>query len=82
VRTCPTRLRRSGNRSATGTTWGGHFPLGTGILLIDDGGNDDLTKGYKVDDIKDIVLTQQNGIPVQVKDIAKGSLSAMFRDWG
>jgi cobalt-zinc-cadmium resistance protein CzcA len=53
-----------------------------GVGLIDDGGNDDLTKGYKVDDIKDIVLTQQNGIPVQVKDIAKGSLSAMFRDWG
>jgi cobalt-zinc-cadmium resistance protein CzcA len=42
-----------------------------GVGLIDDGGNDDLTKGYKVDDIKDIVLTQQNGIPVQVKDIAK-----------
>ena len=32
LRTCPTRLRRSGNRSATGATWGGHFPLGTDIL--------------------------------------------------
>ncbi len=42
-----------------------------GIGLIDDGGADDLTQGYKVDDIKNIVLTQQNGIPVQIKDIAK-----------
>jgi heavy metal efflux system protein len=42
-----------------------------GIGLIDSGGNDDLTKGYKVDDIKNIVLTQVNGVPVTVKDIAK-----------
>jgi cobalt-zinc-cadmium resistance protein CzcA len=42
-----------------------------GLGLIDDGGADDVTKGYKVDDIKNIVLTQENGIPVQVKDIAK-----------
>jgi heavy metal efflux system protein len=41
-----------------------------GIGLINDGGDDDLTRGYKVDDIKDIVLTQQNGVPVQVKDVA------------
>jgi heavy metal efflux system protein len=42
-----------------------------GIGLINDGGDDDLTQGYKVDDIKNIVLTQENGIPVQVKDVAK-----------
>jgi heavy metal efflux system protein len=42
-----------------------------GIGLVDDGGADDLTQGYKVDDIKNIVLTQQNGIPVQIKDVAK-----------
>jgi heavy metal efflux system protein len=42
-----------------------------GVGLIDDGGADDLTKGTKVDDIKNIVLTQQNGVPVQVKDVAK-----------
>jgi heavy metal efflux system protein len=42
-----------------------------GVGLINDGGDDDLTKGTKVDDIKNIVLTQQNGVPVQVKDIAK-----------
>jgi cobalt-zinc-cadmium resistance protein CzcA len=41
-----------------------------GVGLIDDGGGDDLTKGYKVDNIKDIVLSQVNGVPVQVKDIA------------
>jgi heavy metal efflux system protein len=42
-----------------------------GIGLIDDGGNDDLTQGYKVNDIKNIVLTQVNGVPVQVKDVAR-----------
>jgi len=42
-----------------------------GVGLIDDGGADDLTKGTKVDDIKNVVLTQQNGVPVQVKDVAK-----------
>jgi cobalt-zinc-cadmium resistance protein CzcA len=42
-----------------------------GVGLVDDGGTDDLTKGFKVDDIGDVVLTQQNGIPVQVKDVAK-----------
>jgi cobalt-zinc-cadmium resistance protein CzcA len=42
-----------------------------GIGLIDSGGNDDLTKGYKVDDIENVVLTQSNGVPVRVKDVAK-----------
>jgi cobalt-zinc-cadmium resistance protein CzcA len=42
-----------------------------GVGLIDDGGNDDLTHGYKVDDIENVVLTQQNGVPVLVKDVAK-----------
>jgi cobalt-zinc-cadmium resistance protein CzcA len=41
-----------------------------GIGLIDDGGNDDLTQGYKVDDIENIVLTQSNGVPVLIKDVA------------
>ena len=45
-----------------------------GVGLIDDGGNDDLTQGYKVDDIENVVLTQQNGVPVQVKDVAKVSV--------
>jgi heavy metal efflux system protein len=40
-----------------------------GVGLIDDGGNEDLTKGNKVDDIENIVLGQFNGTPVLVKDI-------------
>ena len=42
-----------------------------GIGLIDDGGNDDLTQGYHVDDIEKVVLGQYNGIPVLMKDVAK-----------
>jgi cobalt-zinc-cadmium resistance protein CzcA len=42
-----------------------------GIGLIDDGGNDDLTKGYRVNDIQNVVLTQSDGVPVRVKDVAK-----------
>lgn len=42
-----------------------------GIGLIDDGGSDDLTKGYKVGDIENVVLGQSNGNPVLVKDVAK-----------
>ena len=41
-----------------------------GIGLIDDGGDDDLTKGYKVSDIENVVLSQQNGVPILVKDVA------------
>jgi cobalt-zinc-cadmium resistance protein CzcA len=41
-----------------------------GIGLIDSGGNDDLTKGYKVSDIENVVLSQTNGTPVFVKDVA------------
>ena len=42
-----------------------------GIGLIDSGGTDDLTKGYKVDDIEKVVLTQSNGVPVRIKDVAQ-----------
>jgi cobalt-zinc-cadmium resistance protein CzcA len=42
-----------------------------GLGLIDDGGNDDLLKGYRVDDIGNVVLTQANGITVRVKDVAR-----------
>jgi cobalt-zinc-cadmium resistance protein CzcA len=45
-----------------------------GVGLIDDGGNDDLAQGYKVGDIEDVVLTQENGIPVLMKDIGKVSV--------
>jgi cobalt-zinc-cadmium resistance protein CzcA len=42
-----------------------------GVGLIDSGGANDLTQGYKVGDIESIVLSQSNGVPVQVKHIAK-----------
>jgi heavy metal efflux system protein len=42
-----------------------------GIGLIDDGGNDDLTQGYHIEDIENVVLTQSDGVPVRVKDVAK-----------
>src|SRR6516225_4639747 len=39
-----------------------------GVGLIDDGGSDDLTQGYHVADIENVVLNQRNGVPVLVKD--------------
>jgi heavy metal efflux system protein len=42
-----------------------------GIGLIDDGGADDLTQGYKADDIENVVLSQSNGVPVLIKDVAQ-----------
>jgi len=42
-----------------------------GMGLINDGGEDDLTKGYKVNDIENVVLGQLNGVPILVKDVAK-----------
>ena len=42
-----------------------------GVGLIDDGGADDLTQGYRVSDIENIMLTQSNGVPVLVKDIGQ-----------
>src|SRR5271155_772474 len=43
-----------------------------GVGLIDSGGATDLTQGYKVDDIQNISLAQSNGVPIQVKDVARG----------
>jgi len=42
-----------------------------GVGLIDDGGEDDLTRGDKVDDIENVVLTQSGSVPVLVKDVAR-----------
>ena len=42
-----------------------------GVGLIDDGGEDDLTKGDRITDIENVVLGQTNGVPVLVKDVAK-----------
>ena len=42
-----------------------------GVGLLDSGGAEDLTKGYRVRDIENIVLAQSNGVPVKLKDVAK-----------
>jgi heavy metal efflux system protein len=42
-----------------------------GIGLVDSGGADDLTKGYRTEDVENILLTQVNGVPVTIKDVAK-----------
>lgn len=42
-----------------------------GVGLIDDGGALDLTRGDRVDDIENIVLSQSGATPVMVKDVAK-----------
>jgi cobalt-zinc-cadmium resistance protein CzcA len=42
-----------------------------GVGLFDSGGAEDLTQGWHVNDIENVVLTQVNGVPVQVKNVAK-----------
>src|SRR5437660_6995320 len=42
-----------------------------GVGLIDSGGAADLTQGYKVEDIENVLLFQSNGVPVQDKDVAR-----------
>ncbi|MGO9389488.1 efflux RND transporter permease subunit [Rhodoblastus sp.] len=42
-----------------------------GVGLIDDGGNDDLAQGDKVKDIEEIVLSQVNGVPIQIRNLGK-----------
>ncbi len=42
-----------------------------GIGLINDGGDDDLTQGYKVSDIKNAVLAQHHSVPIRIKDVAE-----------
>jgi cobalt-zinc-cadmium resistance protein CzcA len=50
-----------------------------GIGLFDSGGSSDLTQGWHVDDVENVVLTQVNGVPVQVKDVAKVSVGYVPR---
>jgi heavy metal efflux system protein len=50
-----------------------------GIGLIDSGGADDVTKGYKVEDIENVVLTQSGGLPIQIKNVAKVSVGYVPR---
>jgi heavy metal efflux system protein len=50
-----------------------------GVGLIDSGGAEDLTQGYRVNDIESISLAQVNGVPVQLKDVAKVSVGFVPR---
>ena len=50
-----------------------------GLGLIDDGGTDDVTQGYRVRDIENIVLAQYHGVPVLIKDVAKVSVGFVPR---
>src|SRR6516165_4211593 len=50
-----------------------------GIGLIDSGGSDDVTNGYHVRDIENIVLTQSGGLPIQIKNVATVSVGYVPR---
>jgi cobalt-zinc-cadmium resistance protein CzcA len=50
-----------------------------GVGLMDSGGSADLTQGYKVEDIENVVLAEFNGVPVLVKDVAKVSVGYVPR---
>jgi heavy metal efflux system protein len=50
-----------------------------GIGLMDSGGENDLSQGWHVGDIENVVLTQVNGVPVLVKDVAKVSVGYVPR---
>ena len=42
-----------------------------GLGLMNSGGASDLTQGYRVEDIENVLLSQSKGVPVLVKDVAK-----------
>ncbi len=50
-----------------------------GVGLMNSGGSADLTQGYKVADIENVPLSQANGVPVFVKDVAKVSVGHVPR---
>jgi heavy metal efflux system protein len=50
-----------------------------GIGLFNSGGNEDLTQGYHVNDIENVVLGQFNGVPVQIRNVAKVSVDYVPR---
>jgi len=45
-----------------------------GVGLMDSGGETDLTRGYKVQDIENVMLASVKGLPIFVKDVAKVSV--------
>src|ERR1700676_869880 len=50
-----------------------------GVGLMDSGGAADLTQGYNVQDIENVLLAQSNGVPIFVKDVAKISVGHVPR---
>jgi heavy metal efflux system protein len=50
-----------------------------GIGLFNSGGNEDLTQGWHVNDIENVVLGQFNGVPVLIKDVANASVGYVPR---
>jgi len=50
-----------------------------GIGLFNSGGNEDLTQGWHVNDIESVVLGSFNGVPIQIKDVAKVSVGYVPR---
>ncbi|HXN67648.1 MAG TPA: efflux RND transporter permease subunit, partial [Bradyrhizobium sp.] len=50
-----------------------------GVGLMDGGGAADLTQGYKVQDIENVMLSESRGLPLLVKDVAKVSVGYVPR---
>src|SRR5215471_6532046 len=50
-----------------------------GVGLMDSGGEADVTQGYKVQDIENVMLSQTNGLPIFVKDVARVSVGYVPR---
>jgi cobalt-zinc-cadmium resistance protein CzcA len=50
-----------------------------GVGLMDSGGAVDLTQGYKVQDIENVLLSESQGLPLFVKDVAKVSVGYVPR---
>ena len=50
-----------------------------GVGLMDSGGATELTQGYRVKDIENVLLSQSHGLPVFVKDVAKVSVGYVPR---
>jgi cobalt-zinc-cadmium resistance protein CzcA len=50
-----------------------------GVGLMDSGGSQDLTQGYKVGDIENVPLGQSGGVPIFIKDVAKVSIGYVPR---
>jgi cobalt-zinc-cadmium resistance protein CzcA len=50
-----------------------------GVGLMDSGGETDLTQGYKVRDIENVMLAAPSGLPIFVKDVANVSVGIVPR---